>query len=44
MQGMRHILVHAYDAVKLDIVWRTIQQDLPPLVEPLTQMLDSEEE
>lgn len=44
MQGMRHILVHAYDTVKLDIVWRTIQQDLPPLVEPLTRIVDSDAE
>jgi uncharacterized protein with HEPN domain len=39
MQGMRHILVHDYYAVKLDIVWRTIQQSLPPLVEPLRNIL-----
>src|SRR3989442_1417273 len=39
MQGMRHILVQDYYAVKLDIVWRTIQQSLPPLVEPLRDIL-----
>jgi uncharacterized protein with HEPN domain len=39
MQGMRHILVHDYYAVKLDIVWRTIQQALPPLIEPLRNIL-----
>jgi uncharacterized protein with HEPN domain len=39
MQGMRHILVHDYYAVKLDIVWRTIQQSLPPLLEPLREIL-----
>jgi len=39
MQGMRHILVHDYFAVKLDIVWRTIQQSLPPLLEPLRNIL-----
>ncbi len=39
MQGMRHILVHDYYAVKLDIVWRTIQQSLPPLLEPLRRIL-----
>jgi uncharacterized protein with HEPN domain len=36
---MRHILVHDYYAVKLDIVWRTIQQSLPPLLEPLQSIL-----
>lgn len=44
MQGMRHILVHDYDVVKLDVVWRTIQVELPPLVEPLRQMLQEAEE
>src|SRR5438270_11273766 len=39
MQGMRHVLVHDYYAVKLDIVWRTIQQSLPPLLEPLGSIL-----
>ena len=39
MQGMRHILVHDYFTVKLNIVWRTIQQSLPPLVEPLQRIL-----
>jgi uncharacterized protein with HEPN domain len=39
MQGMRHVLVHDYYAVKLDIVWRTIQLSLPPLLEPLRNML-----
>jgi uncharacterized protein with HEPN domain len=39
MQGMRHILVHDYYAVKLDIVWRTIQQSLPPLLQPLRNIL-----
>jgi uncharacterized protein with HEPN domain len=40
MQGMRHILVHDYYAVKLDIVWRTIQLSLPPLLEPLRRILN----
>lgn len=39
MQGMRHILVHDYFTVKLDIVWRTVQDSLPPLVAPLQRIL-----
>jgi uncharacterized protein with HEPN domain len=39
MQGMRHILVHDYFKVKVDIVWRTIQTDLPSLVGPLERIL-----
>ena len=40
IQGMRHVLVHDYFAVKVDIVWRTIEQNLPPLLEPLRRILD----
>jgi uncharacterized protein with HEPN domain len=39
MQGMRNILAHDYDVVKLDIVWNTIQTNLPPLVAPLQRLL-----
>lgn len=39
MQGMRHVLVHNYDMVRLDIVWRSVQEDLPPLIAPLAQIL-----
>jgi uncharacterized protein with HEPN domain len=39
MQGMRNILVHDYFKVKVDIVWRTIQADLPPFVAPLQRIL-----
>lgn len=30
--GMRHRLVHAYFDVNLDILWRTVQEDLSTLV------------
>jgi len=33
--GMRNRLVHAYFDINLEIVWQTIRQDLPPLVEKL---------
>jgi uncharacterized protein with HEPN domain len=29
--GMRHRLVHAYFDINLDILWETVQNDLPPL-------------
>jgi len=44
MQGMRNVLVHEYDAVKLDVVWRTVKEKLPPLVEPLRTLLQEEPE
>ena len=37
--GMRHRLVHAYFDINLDILWKTVQQDLPPLVENLSKVL-----
>lgn len=33
--GMRHRLVHAYFDINLDILWQTVQEDLPPLVAEL---------
>lgn len=37
--GMRHRLVHAYFDINLDILWQTVQNDLPPLVERLRAYL-----
>jgi uncharacterized protein with HEPN domain len=39
MRGMRNRLVHDYFSVDSQIVWNTIQNDLPPLVEPLKRMI-----
>ena len=33
--GMRHRLVHAYFDINLDILWTTVRQDLPELVQAL---------
>ena len=40
--GLRHRLVHGYDAVDLDILWDIIEQDLPPLIEQLEAILEEE--
>jgi uncharacterized protein with HEPN domain len=37
--GMRHRLVHAYFDINLDILWRTVQDDLPPLCSALESIL-----
>jgi uncharacterized protein with HEPN domain len=37
--GMRHRLVHAYFDINLDILWQTVQQDLPLLMEALGEVL-----
>ncbi len=37
--GMRNRLIHGYDEVDLDILWDTIEIDLPPLVSELKRIL-----
>lgn len=37
--GMRNRLVHGYDVVDLDILWEIFQEDLPPLIEQLKDIL-----
>jgi uncharacterized protein with HEPN domain len=43
MRGMRNVLIHRYDDVRLDIIWDTIPRELPPLV-PRLIALHSEEQ
>jgi uncharacterized protein with HEPN domain len=38
--GMRHILVHHYFDVDLDVVWSTVKRDLPPLKRAIQAMLE----
>ena len=37
--GMRHVLVHGYFEIDLDIVWAVIEKDLPPLKDAIEAML-----
>ena len=37
--AMRNRLVHAYFDINLDVVWQTVQQDLPPLIVQLEHAL-----
>lgn len=37
--GMRHRLVHAYFDINLDVLWQTVQGDLPPLIGALQRVL-----
>jgi len=39
LTAMRNILIHDYDEVDLDIVWETVQRDLPPLIARLEKHL-----
>jgi uncharacterized protein with HEPN domain len=38
-RGMRNRLIHGYDTIDPAILWDTIQEDLPPLIEQLRQAL-----
>jgi uncharacterized protein with HEPN domain len=37
--GMRNRLIHGYNSVDLDILWDTIELDLPPLIAELGKIL-----
>ena len=41
--GMRNRLIHGYDEVDLAIVWDSVQNDLPPLIAQLEQVVPTEE-
>ena len=42
--GLRNRLVHAYFAIQLDIVWQTVQEDLPPLIAQIEPLVPPEPE
>jgi uncharacterized protein with HEPN domain len=39
MRDMRNLVIHAYFAVNLQIVWRTVQEDLPKLKQQIDALL-----
>lgn len=39
MGDIRNIVVHEYFGVSLEMLWQTIREDLPGLVQPLTDLL-----
>lgn len=39
ISGMRDKLIHDYTGVNLMVIWRTLQQDLPPLIQHLKRLL-----
>lgn len=40
MAGIRDKLIHGYFGVNLDVVWRTIQEDIPMLKPLISRMLE----
>ena len=37
--GMRNMVIHGYDIVDLDILWKTVEIDLPALIQTLQRVL-----
>ena len=41
---MRHVLVHNYWRVEMDVVWDTVNNDIPPLIDQMQQLIEMDEE
>jgi uncharacterized protein with HEPN domain len=39
--GMRNRLIHAYFDISADVVWVTVKEDLPALIQTLDELLES---
>lgn len=37
--SLRNFLIHGYDEINLDIVWKTVQENLPPLKHSIAKIL-----
>jgi len=40
--GMRNRLIHGYDSIDLNVLWDTIELDLPPLIVQLEKILQKQ--
>ena len=41
--GMRNVVIHGYFGVDTEVIWRTIQDDLPPLRRIVNRILEEGE-
>jgi len=39
--GMRNRLIHAYFDINLDILWKTVIEDLPPLISKIEEITEA---
>lgn len=39
LSGMRDILIHSYDKVNVDIVWETVEKDLPEMLNKISPII-----
>jgi len=42
MQGIRNVLVHEYFRLDEEILWKAVQEDIPPLITALEKIIESE--
>lgn len=42
--ALRNRLIHGYESVDYDVLWTTVNDDLPPLITELERILDAEYE
>lgn len=42
--GMQNWLVHQYFSIRLDVVWKTVRQDIPAPIRQLEQLVPGERE
>ena len=43
MRGIRNVVVHEYFGISMPIIWKTVKDDIPPLIPLLQDILDSQE-
>ncbi len=43
MTGMRDKVIHDYFGVDLEVLWKTVQQDLPELQQAVAKVLEEEQ-
>ena len=41
MTGMRNLMIHEYDDIDIAIVWETVKNDLPLLIDSLEKILNT---
>ena len=42
MRGMRNWVIHRYDDVDMDVVWETVEQNIPRLIAQLERLVSEE--
>ena len=42
MRGLRNRVIHRYDDIDMDIVWETVEQDIPRLIAQLERLVSEE--